>query len=303
MTARLVVNVSLAVLFAASQAAVAADNGAKGAKGAGAKVAYQQAPDALNAGQTPMERSELVFSAAPRGGQEASEQKYAPLAEYLSKVIGKKIVYKYPGTWGAYQGNMQKGAYDLVYDGPHLNGWRVAHLQHNVLAKIPHELVFVALVKKDNSRINSTNQLAGRTVCAHAPPNLGTLTLLSKFDNPARLPVIVAVDGWDNIYKAMMADKCVAAVVPKSVWQRNDKDGTDTKAVFKGESLPNQAFSAGPRISKEDQARIAQALISPAATEVTEKIRAEYNATAFVAPARDEYVHLGDLLRSEWGYN
>lgn len=299
MTARIMyVNAALVGLFAISVNSLAADNATTGTK-----VAYQQALDVFNGAQTPMEKNTLVFSAAPRGTLEASVKKYGPLTEYLSKAIGKKIVYQYPGTWGVYQGKMQKGVYDLVYDGPHLNGWRVAKLQHNIVARIPNDLVFVIVVKKGNTRITSVEQLAGRTVCAHAPPNLGTLMLLAKFENPARQPAIVAVDGWDNIFKGMMADQCVAALVPKNAWEKNDKGGVASKLIYKSNPLPNQAFSAGPRISKEDQAKISQALLSPAAAPYIESVVSEYNATSLVAANRDEYVVLGDLLKNEWGYN
>ena len=303
MTMRIVcLNVVFMLLFAASGSSMAADTGTTD-KAVTSKVAYQQARDVLNTAQSPMEKSVLIFSAAPRGDMESSQKKYGPLAEYLSNVIGKKIVYQYPGTWGVYQGSMQKGMYDLVYDGPHLNGWRVAKLRHNVLAKIPNELVFVLLVKKDNVRINKVEQLAGRSVCAHAPPNLGTLMLLGQFENPARQPVIISVDGWENIYKGLMANKCTAALIPKNIWAKNDKEGSSTRMVFKSSPLPNQAFSAGPRISNEDQAKITEALISPAAAPYTETIRNEYGAASLVRATREEYVTLGELLKNEWGYN
>lgn len=270
--------------------------------GTSARVAYQPAPSAPKPAQRLGDPGEIVFSAAPRGDAESSQKIYGPLAEYLSKITGKKVVYKYPGTWGAYQASMVTDAYDLMYDGPHFNGWRAARLQHQVLAKIPNELVFVTVVKKDNDRISSAAQLAGRTVCAHAPPNLGTLTLLSQFDNPVRLPVIIVVNGWDNIYSQMMAGKCVAALIPQKTWEKQDRGATATRLVFKSKTMPNQAFSAGPRISIEDKAKIAKALTSSEALPLTEAIRSEYGASTLVPAANDEYVALGDLLKNEWGY-
>ena len=97
-------NAALVFLFATSVNAMAADNGTTGTK-----VAYRQPLDVLNNSLTPMEKGDLIFSAAPRGTREASIKKYVPLSEYLSKAIGKKIVYQYPGTWTEYQGKMQKG--------------------------------------------------------------------------------------------------------------------------------------------------------------------------------------------------
>ena len=67
--------------------------------------------------------------------------------------------------------------------------------------------------------------------------------------------------------------------------------------------MPNQAFSAGPRISEADQAKLAQALISPEAAPYTESIRSEYGAASLIPATREEFVILGDLLKNEWGYN
>jgi ABC-type phosphate/phosphonate transport system substrate-binding protein len=228
---------------------------------------------------------------------------YAPIAEYLSRVTGKKIVYKHPGTWGVYQGTMQQGGYDLVFDGPHFNGWRVSKIQHTMLVKIPGDFVFAIVTKKDNTRINNVKQLAGYTVCAHAPPNLGTLTLLQQFDNPARLPVIISTDGWKNIYDSMLAGKCAAAVMPVAKLEQFEKNGSKTRIVFRSRVLPDNAFSAGPRLAIEDKALIVKALTSPESASATQALRQKYAAGKdFVQAANEEYAELAELLRNEWGY-
>ena len=146
-----------------------------------------------------------MLSAAPREDEATANAIYGPMAELLSKALGKPVVFRHVGNWGMYQGLMQKGAYDIVFDGPHFNSWRADNTSHNVLVKVPGDHVFVVLVRKDNDKIRELKQLAGRTMCAHAPPNLGTLTALNEFDNPSRQPIIVNVDGWKQIYDGMMS--------------------------------------------------------------------------------------------------
>lgn len=257
----------------------------------------QTSAPALNKDEGP-----LVFSAPPRESQEAGIQTYAPIAEYLSKATGKKIIYKYPGNWLSYQMDMQKGAYDLVFDGPHLNSWRATKLQHNVLAKLPGEHVFVVIVKKSNNAITDVKQLNGRSVCAMTPPNLGTLTLLNQFDNPARQPAIINTDGWESIYKGLMSDSCVAAVLPLKNLEKYDR-GMFTRIVFKAKNLPNQAFSAGRRISSEDQDKIARALLAAEASGPTAKLRETYAVEGgFLPTTKEEYAGLGAWLKDVWGY-
>ena len=292
--------VGLLALF--TSGAIAENKAAKAA--AGSKVSYRSLNGALESATVSVpDSSEIIFSAAPREEAEEAKRLYGPVAEYLSQATGKKIVYKHAGNWGVYQGTMQRGGYDLVFDGPHFNGWRITKLQHNTLVKVPGDHTFVALVKKDNTRIQELKQLAGYTVCAHAPPNLGTLTLLSQFENPSRQPVIINTDGWKNIYAGLMEGKCAAAMVPIAKLEQFEKNGAMTRIIYRAKALPDNAISAGPRLTTTDQAKIAQALLAPEAAGPTQAMRQKYAADKALIPAtNDEYANLGEYLRNEWGY-
>jgi ABC-type phosphate/phosphonate transport system substrate-binding protein len=248
------------------------------------------------------EQDALIFTAPPRETLEVAKDNYQPVAAYLSQVIGKKVRYKYPGTWGVYRTEMLKGGYDIIFDGPHFNSYRMEKLSHNILVKIPERHEFAVIVKKDGKPFQNVRQMAGHTFCTHAPPNLGTLVLLSQFDNPSRQPVIVNTKGWDKIYEGVMAGKCTGGVLPVLNLKKYDRTG-QTRIVFKTPAMPNQAFSAGPRVSLEDQMKIAQALASADAAGPTEKLRAAYKVgDSFALANNQEYNGLAEYLRNEWGY-
>src|SRR5688500_13214269 len=78
----------------------------------------------------------LVFTSPPRETPEEGERSYKPLVEYLSKAIGKPVVYKHPGTWGVYRTEMLAGKYDIVFDGPHFVDYRIQKLGHSAVAKL-----------------------------------------------------------------------------------------------------------------------------------------------------------------------
>jgi ABC-type phosphate/phosphonate transport system substrate-binding protein len=248
------------------------------------------------------EQNTLVFSAPPRETAEVGKAIYQPVADYLSRVIGKKVVYKYPGTWGVYRTKMLEGSYDIIFDGPHFNSYRMEKLSHNILVKIPERHEFAVIVRKDHATFKNIQQMAGYTFCTHAPPNLGTLVLLSQFDNPARQPVIVNTKGWDHIYQGVVSGKCTGGVIPVLNLKKYDRTG-ETRIVYKTQAMPNQAFSAGPRVSLEDQQIIARALVSPEAAGPTAKLRAAYKVGDSFAPAsNEEYRGMAVYLRNEWGY-
>lgn len=244
-----------------------------------------------------------IFSAPPRESAQAAAEIYGPIAEYLSATTGKKVVYRQPANWIAYQTEMRRGDYDLVFDGPHFNAWRASNLRHNILAKAPGEHSFVVIVKKDNDKLRELKQLNGRRICGMSPPNLGTLTVLNEFDNPARQPVIVNTEGWGNIYSGIQAGQCVAAILTERNLAKLDPQGTVTRVIFKAKTFPNQALSAGPRVAVEDQVKITRALISPNARAATTKLREAYALSGdFLFAGKEEYAGVASILKDTWGY-
>ncbi len=244
-----------------------------------------------------------VFSAPPYESAPAAAETYAPVAEYLTRVTGKQVVYRHPANWIAYQAEMRRGEYDLVFDGPHLNAWRASHLRHNILVKAPGDHNFVVVVKKDNAKVQELKQLVGRAICGMSPPDLATLAVLKEFDNPLRQPIIRNAESWDAIYTQMQTGGCTAAILPAGNLARFDASGARTRAIFTARGYPGQALSAGPRVSVEDQVRISRALISPEARNATRKLRDLHALSGDFQPvAKDEYAGVAGILKDSWGY-
>lgn len=254
------------------------------------------------AASTPSE-DVLVLSAPPRENAEEGAKRFGPIADYLSQVLGRKVAYRHPGTWGGYQSDMQRGNYDLVFDGPHFVSWRIEKLRHNVLVKLPGEFRYIGFVRADNTRIKDIEQFAGQPVCVHAPPNLGTLMLLSAFDNPSRQPSIVITHGYDGIYKGVLEGKCVAGMLPKNHLQKYDKDGKQTRVVYEHRPAPEQALTAGTRLSASERAKMVNALLAPGAETALASFREAYAFGGWFVPANnEEYAGLGVYLKPVQGF-
>jgi ABC-type phosphate/phosphonate transport system substrate-binding protein len=254
---------------------------------------------AASANPTP----DLVLSAPPRGKAEAENKIYQPVAEYLSKATGRKIVYRHIDNWLSYQSEMQKGKIDIVFDGPHFVSWRMAAIQHEPVAKLPGKLAFVAVVKAGDREINDTSDLAGRMVCAFAPPNLATLTFLAEFENPARQPRIVNVESFPQAYKQMLSGKCRAAVLRDVVYKKLDGEAKKGRVVFQSGGVANQAFSAGPRLNADEKSKIARALVAPeASTAIKAFLDSENQGKSLLPASIDEYRKHARLLKDVWGF-
>jgi len=247
-------------------------------------------------------RAELILSSAPRDTREKEEEIYKPIVDLLSKAAGEKVTFRYGDNYLVYQSEMRKGNYDIVLDGPQFVSWRMAKLNHVPLVKFPGNLAFVAIAKNNQDKINNLKDLAGRTVCAFPSPNLATLTVLYEFENPARQPLVIEVQNFADAYKGVKSGKCAGGILQAKLYQDLDKEAKAAKVLFTSKPLPNQAFSAGPRLTAEKRERVTQALLSPEGATATQKLREVYKVQALLPATVEEYQGLGKLMRDVWGF-
>jgi ABC-type phosphate/phosphonate transport system substrate-binding protein len=247
--------------------------------------------------------ADLVLSAPPRESEAKGAESYDAIASFIGQAIGEKVTYSNPTNWLTYQSNMQKGAYDIVFDGPHFVAWRMLKLQHVPVVKLPGQLSFVVIVKKDEVRIKNFGDLAGRTVCGLAPPNLATLSIQYEFSNPSRQPLILGIKSFKDAYDGVLSGKCVAAVLNAKIYPGLEGQSQATRALFTSKPIPNQAITVGPKVSPEMRAKITQALLSPAGTAASQSILQRFKASEWLPAKTEEYQGLQVLLRDIWGFN
>ena len=245
---------------------------------------------------------DLILTSPPRESEQKAREIFQPIAEYLTQVLKRPVVFKYSDNWLTYQSEMQKDLYDIVFDGPHFNSYRAAKHQHTPLVKLPGKFIFVIIAKKDNKKINKIEDINGRLLCAPAPPNLGALIALAQFNNPARQPILVDTKGFPQTYEGLMKGRCAAAAMQTKVFEKLDKDKNAAKILFESKGLPNQAISASPRIDAAERTRLVEMLLSESGKRATAKLREEYNGQDFVPANVQEYLGHSDLLKDVWGF-
>ena len=247
--------------------------------------------------------AEFVMTAPPRENPEAGAKIYQPLAEYLSTILGEKVVYKHPKNWLQYQRDLRHDAYDIVFDGPHFVSWRMAHLKHDVLVKLPGTLEFVIVVNKDDSEIKEMKNLVGKKICGIPPPNLATLTVIEQFNNPVRQPIIWGVQGgFPKVYETFRKGGCRAAVFRTTYFYKKltDADRASLRILYHSKALPNQAISVSQRVGSKYKDKIIRSLTleetgKKAAQGITQRFGGK-KAPPFVAATTKEYEDHTNLL-------
>jgi len=244
----------------------------------------------------------LLLTAPPREKKAAGQKIYAPLAQHLTQLLGVKVSYQHPGNWLNYQREMRNDRYDIIFDGPHFISWRQAHLKHEALVKLQGVLEFFLVARTDDKTVNTMDDLIGQKICGISPPNLSTLTILDKFRNPVRQPVIKGVKGgMKGVLKAFKSGKCKAAVFRDSFYKKKlkEEDRASMKILFHSRPLPNQAISVSQRLSSGAKAKIKESLTTGSGVKATAGILKRFGgkkAKSFIPADRREYDGHNDLL-------
>jgi len=214
---------------------------------------------------SPSVYADLIMTAPPRESVEAGTKLYSPIAMYLSDVLGEKVVYQHPRNWLRYQSDMRSDKYDIIFDGPHFISWRIKHLGAKAMVKLPGKLQFYVVSMIDDKEITKIEGVIGKRVCGIAPPNLATLSMMARLNNPARQPVLYPVrGGFKKVNKEFKKGKCRAAIFRTAFYKKKMKqsDRDMMRIIYTSPALPNQGFTVSQRISSKKLQKIRSAMLS-----------------------------------------
>ncbi len=248
----------------------------------------------------------VVFGTPPTQTPEETFRLYGPLAEYLTETTGVKVTLVPAHNFLEYTNKMRKAAYDLIFDGPHFVGWRMDRLDHVPIARLPGELVF-ALAVKDGSPLSDVRQLVGMKICGLASPNLATLSILDRFDNPVRQPILVPVESFKESLECVSAGTAEAGVMPIKFWNKWEQAGktADLRLLYVSDDhpLPPRTFSISRAVDEETRAKITEALLHSQGKAGPKPVLDRFRSKNFVPVDPEAYKGLGRLLGGVWGFH
>ncbi len=255
----------------------------------------------------PNVHADLILSAPPRESAEQGKLMYEPLAKYFADLLGEPVAYVQPRDWLQYSTEMRSGKYDIVFDGPHFAAWRIKHLNHTPLVKLPGTLDFIVIARTDDKRINKLRDLVALPVCGLPSPNLGTTMVMAQFLNPVTQPDIQeARGGFDSVVATFTAGTCRAAIIRDTQYKKlSETDKTQFKVVFKSPSFPNQTVTVSDRVPSKAREKIIAALVAKKGVGAAELLLNELskNAKYFLPAQASEYRGLENLLEGVvWGW-
>jgi len=250
--------------------------------------------------------AELIFSAPPRGSEADERAMYEPLAKAMTRAIGEEVKYVYPNGFLEYSVKMQKGEYDIVFDGPHFSQWRVENLHHSILVNLPENLQFVVIMQKPNDTVTTMHDLVYNKVCAQMTPQLGTLMLLSNYTEHAVEPQLHLVKGEEKVFTDFKNGECSAAVLrDKRFYKLSDADRARYKVIYRSNVAPNDAITVDDKFTKEQRMALIKLLTNPEDMKVAKPIFDKFsrNAVAFDKADPQKFDGLDQLLSLSFGWD
>ena len=175
----------------------------------------------------------IVFSTAPTHSKAETVKLYTPLMNYLSQVTGRKFVIKPAANFIGYSVRMRLNKYDMLFDGPHLNGWRMVNMDHTPIVRFPGTIKIVVAADK-RAKLTSLDDLkAGHArVCAFASPNMLTMAFLSYFPNPIQQPNLLRIQGFKGLVTCLKSGRGQAAVLRDKLWEKiKDEDKANMELI------------------------------------------------------------------------
>lgn len=247
--------------------------------------------------------AEYIFTAPPRETPEAGQKVYGPLADHLSSILNEKVSYQHPGNWVKYKKSMQKGAYDIVFDGPHFAAWRLDKKQAQPVVKLPGSLSFVLVTRKE-LEFTSKEQLVGKKVCTLPSPNLGAMTVYSMYPNQMSQPRFIFVKGgMKKVAQSLLSGKCDAAILRKGFFANKMKqDQREGLIVLEtSQSYVNQGVTLSAQIPEAKRKMIIEALTNKEGKKAAAPLLSRFSTKkkSFIAANEKEYSELNLLKKND----
>ena len=248
---------------------------------------------------------EIVLATAPTHSTEITQKSYQPLMKFLSEKTGKKFNLKVPTAFIEYASNMQAEKYDMLFDGPHLSGWRIDRLNHTPIVRLPGDIKIVVAATQDTKLTSIDDLQYGVRVCAFTPPNMLTMAMLSYFPNPSKQPDLIRVQGFKQLIQCVKSGKGSAAVLRDTLWAKAQKSGeveglkliaTPTRAY------PERTFTVSAKIDANLRGQIEQLLLSEEGQKAAAPILELFKKKNLVKADPTQYEGLGNLINSVWGF-
>lgn len=245
----------------------------------------------------PARAENVLFGIAEGVAEQASfgemQDKYQPLADYLGRVLKRKVTLESSQNIKSAIGNMAKGRYELAFIRPsNVTGRALRDNKYQLVAMCKGEFAASFIVRKDHPFKNPADVLT-RTIAMPEESALmtraGVATLRDLGADPKKMTIRYTryQEAVNFMVENKFADVGVVAPGQAKAWEK--KGGV---TFFKSKKLPFWSIIASPKMSKDDVARMQKALVEMENTDEGKQILEKIGVKGFVPGNPQEYLDM-----------
>lgn len=246
--------------------------------------------------------ADLRLAIQPVLSEAATRTAFAPLANYLQTVTGKKVVIKTMPNFLSYWDLVRKPEqYDLSLDAAHFTDYRADKGEFEVLAKIPDFVSYSIVVRQENL-VFEPSELTAKSIATLGAPSIGAARLSAMFPNPMRQPAMIEVSSSEIGMQKLLAGEVFAAILPTPIVSQYMGNNAPLSVVSTTEPIPHIALCASLKLDAATRDKIRVALLNAGNTEDGKKMLNGIGFPKFDPASKNIYQGQAQILKQYWGY-
>ncbi|MHB1428410.1 MAG: phosphate/phosphite/phosphonate ABC transporter substrate-binding protein [Rhodocyclaceae bacterium] len=215
--------------------------------------------------------NELVFGIYPLLSPSQTIERFAPLAEHLSKTLGMPITLRSAPDFAKFIERTRAGEYDIILTAPHMGRLAEKRDGYRRLAQTGYQIVVVVVARKDGP-VQGLADLKGRSLAVGAQLSMSyqiadqalgrhglALGRDVKFINTA---------SFSNVLEALTRGEADASAIPTILWDTApDEQREPMRVIHRSAPVPGLLLLAHSRLAPETIQKLELALIDFKNTE------------------------------------
>ncbi len=245
----------------------------------------------------PAHAANVLFGIAEGVAEQVSfgdlQDKYQPLADYLGRVLKRKVTLESSQNIPSAIANLQKGRFDLMFCRPsNVSGKAIRDNKYQLVAMAKGDFAVNFVARKDHpfkkpEDVLSTKIALPAANSLMAKAGLATLRDMGGTPKPEQLQYTRYQEAVTYMLENKFADVGIVAPAQAKAWEK--KGGV---IFFKSKKLPFWSIIASPKMSKADVDKMQKALIEMEESDEGKKILAKIGVKGWVPGKAQDYVEL-----------
>lgn len=244
-------------------------------------------------------QAEYRLSVQPLYDEQHTREVYAPLAEWMSGVLGQPVrIVTQPDFlhYGLSQDDPE--AADFILDSVHFAAFRAEYRNFQMLARVDNPVTWTLAVGSDSDAVEPRDLLSGHIATLSAP-SMASVALAELYSNPLRQPRLLEVKDVDEGIAAVRDDRASAVMLPTSLLPL----APELVPIYQTRPFPGLVFSASPLVSDQVQAKLRRALLTASFNAQGQQMLERLRLTRFIPAERDALANYARLLGGLWAEN